>query len=117
MVVIAWFAVLTHVVIGWIAWRRPVSVPLVPLLNLSFALCVLGYWVQRWYGYATKGITWYASDQLVPLYGLVVAVLAALAITGRLSASLPNRLIFGVDGLILTAAALFFTFFRLTRLF
>ncbi|HTE47519.1 MAG TPA: hypothetical protein VK636_19915, partial [Gemmatimonadaceae bacterium] len=101
---------------AWIAWRRPSSIPLVPLMNLIVALCVLGYWVQRWYSYVFKGITWYATDQLVPAYALMALVIAALAISGRLSAPLPNWLIFGIDAIVIVAAALFFTFVRIDRL-
>ena len=41
--------------------------PLLPMLNLAVAACVLAYWAHKWYGYLTRDITWYASDQAIPL--------------------------------------------------
>jgi hypothetical protein len=113
---IAWLALAAHVAIGIAARRRLSDLPLLPLLNLAAALCVLAYWVQKWYGYLTKGITWYVTDQLLPLYAILVCVLAGLAIAGRYSGSVPNWVVFGVDTTALLAAALFLTFFRMNRL-
>ena len=117
IIVIAWIAVAVHVVIAIAVRRRMTDLPFVPLLNLATALCVLAYWGQRWYGYLTKGITWYLSDQALPLWAILVCVLSGLSLAGRYNGTLPHWLVFGIDGLVLLAAALFFTFFRMNRLF
>ena len=117
LMAMAWLAVIAHVAIGVLAWRRVSELPLVVFLNLAVALGMLAYWVQQWYGYIGKGITWYAIDQLLPLYALLVAVLAGLTIVGRTSATLPHWLIFGIDAVALLGVALFATFFRMNRLF
>ena len=114
---LAWLAVAAHALVAVLAWRRPGGAPLVPSLNLVVALAVLGYWASRWYGYATRGVTWYATDQLIPLYALVVGGLAAASLAGRLHAGAPQGIAFGIDALVLLAAALFFSFFRMNRLF
>lgn len=113
---LAWLALALHVVVGGVTLRRPGGPPLVPLVNLATGLCVLAYWAQKWYGYLTRGITWYLTDQLVPLYAVLVVVLAGLTLAGRTSGSLPHWLVFGIDAVVLLAAALFFTFFRMSRL-
>ena len=123
---IACIGVAAHLVVGVMALRRPAGLsappllPLVPLLNLAVAVCVLGYWAHDWYGYLMRGVTWYASDQLVPLYAAVVAVLSALALAGRYDGRLAHGFqwfVFAVDALVLVAAALFLTFARFNRLF
>ena len=117
IVALVWLAVAAHGAVAAFAWRRPGGAPLVPLLNLVVALCVVAYWAQRWYGYATRGITWYASDQLMPLYAIVVASLAVTGLAGRHSASALHWIAFGIDALMLLAAALVLSFFRTNRLF
>ncbi len=78
------FAMLVHIVVGIVVGTRRSDRPLLPLLNLLVALCILGYWIPRWYSYVARSITWYATDQLVPVYALLVCVLCGLALTGRL---------------------------------
>lgn len=117
LITIAWLAVAAHVAVGVAVHRRVSDLPLVPLLNLGTALCVLAYWVQKWFGYINNGITWHFSDQLLPLYAIVVCVVAVTRIAGRYNGALPHWIIFGVDALALLAAALLFTFFRMNRLF
>lgn len=114
---LAWFAVIVHVSIGVFAWRRGSAIPLLPAINLVVAFCVLVYWAQKWVAVLSKGITWYASDQLLPAYALAVCVLAALALTGRLAWSGLHWTIFGAHTIVTIAAALFFTFFRINKLF
>ena len=114
---LAWLAVAVHAVVAALAWRRPGGAPHVPLLNLVVALAVLAYWAPRWYGYATRGVTWYATDQLIPLYALVVGGLAAASLAGRPHAGALQWIAFAIDALALLAAALFFSFFRMNRLF
>jgi len=116
LVTIAWLAVATHVAVGVAVYRRATDLPLVPLLNLGIALCVLAYSAQKWFAYFNNGITWYFSDQLLPLYAIVVCVVAVMRIAGRDNGALPHWIIFGVDALALLAAPLLFTFFRLNRL-
>ncbi|MEO8200222.1 MAG: hypothetical protein ABI679_06865 [Gemmatimonadota bacterium] len=117
ILVVVWMAVITHVIAGIVAGRRMTAFPVVPLVNLVVALCVLAYWVQRWYGYIVKGITWYATDQLLPLLAILAAVLSVLSLTGRFHNAWPQWIIFGVDLFVLLGAALFFMSFRINRLF
>lgn len=117
MVVASWFALLVHVAVGVIAWRRLSEWPLVPIVNLAVALCVLGYWATRWYSYIFRGITWYWNDQLIPLYGAVALCLALLSLTGRLQVNWPNVVVFAIHTLVSVAAVLFVSFFRMDRLF
>lgn len=112
----AWLAFATHIAVWIVARRRLTEAPIVPLLNLAVALCVLGYWIPRWFSYATKGVTWYATDQLVPLYALIVTALAILVLTGRLSNGWPQTAILAVHTIVLLGAALLFSFFRMNRL-
>jgi hypothetical protein len=125
---LAWIAVAAHLVVGVVsvASRRPAGLPthplrwLLPALNLIVAACVLAYWARAWYGYATRGVTWYASDQLVPLYAAAIAVASALTLAGRFDGRVGQSiqwLAFGVDALAVTAAALYLTFMRIDRLF
>lgn len=114
---IAWIAMGVHVVVavatlrsgGWQLW--------VPLLNLTTAGSVLAYWAHRWYGYLFHGVTWYASDQIVPLYALLVCLLTVMSLSGRYQAVALNWIVFGIHGLVAIAAVLFVTFFRMDRLF
>jgi hypothetical protein len=119
LVVTAWLAVAVHVVIGIVVWRRPggaPGAPLVPLLNLAVALCVMGYWVREWYSYVANGTTWYVTDQLLPLYAIVVCTLSLLALRGHCAGTVPHWLVFGIDAVVLLGAALLFSTFRMHRL-
>src|SRR5690349_7151881 len=110
--ILAWIGLIAHVVVGVVALRRsvaPAAHRLVPLLNLVLALCVLAYWMRKWYGYATRGVTWYASDQLVPLYAIAVAVLSGIALAGWYDGRLPHWVVFVIDALAFLAAALYLT--------
>jgi hypothetical protein len=78
---------------------------------------VLAYWGRRWFGYLFRGITWYATDQLIPLCALLVFILAILTLSGRYNGVGLHWVIFVITTLVLLAAALFFSFFRMTRLF
>jgi len=120
---IAWIGVAAHLVIGVLTLRRPAGLPVYPLLallNLAVAVCVLGYWAHAWYGYAVRGVTWYASDQAVPLYAAIVAVASLLALAGRYDGRHANWIqwvAFAIDALVLAGAAFYLTFARFTRLF
>jgi hypothetical protein len=114
--VVVWLLLAIHLVVGVIVWRQKGSVTLLPVVNLAVAASVLAYWGQRWFGYLFRGITWYASDQLIPAYALVVAVVSILALSGRYSGTLFHWVVFGVDTLVVVAAVLFVTFFRMNRL-
>ncbi len=113
---ITYFAVAVHVGAGIFSVRRSSTFAAVPWLNLVVALCVLAYWVQKWYSYWAKGISWYASDQLVPLYALVVCALAFFTLSGRYAAVVPHWIVFAIDLLVLIAAALYFTVVRFDRM-
>jgi len=120
---LAWLGLAAHVAVGVVALRRPAGSPahpLLSLLNLTVAVCVLAYWARAWYGYVARGVTWYASDQLMPLYAAAVAVVSGLALAGRFDGRLGHGfqwLAFGVDALALAGAALYLTFARFDRLF
>lgn len=113
---ITWLAFVVHLGIGIAARRRPANVSLLPLLNLVVALAVLAYWVPRWIGYVSRDIQWYATDQLVPLYAVLVCALAVASLTGRVTTGVPHWVVFGIDTLALLGAALLFTLFRINRL-
>ena len=118
--ILAWTGLAAHLVVGAVALRRPAPPPthrLLPLLNLGVALCVLAYWVRVWYGYVARGVTWYVSDQMVPLYAIVVAVLSGTALAGTYDGRLAHWIVFVVDTLALAGAALYLTFARFDRLF
>ncbi len=110
--VLAWGVFGAHLTVGTLARRRGAAVPLVPLLNFLVSLAVVLYWAQRWIGYATKGIIWYWSDQLMPLYALMVCVVSALGLAGRMSAVWPHWAVFGAHTLALLAFALFASLVR-----
>ena len=78
---------------------------------------MLAYWIPKWYSDAIQGITWYATDQLVPLYALLVAALAVATLSGRYLSPVPHWVVFVIDALVLLAAAVFFSLFRMDRLF
>ena len=119
---LAWLGVAAHlcvvvVALSWRAERSPHR--LLALLNLAIAICVLAYWAQVWYGYVARGITWYATDQLLPLYAIAVAVASGLALTGRFVGRLAFGIqwfVFAVDAIVFIAAALYLTFARFDRL-
>jgi len=117
--IVAWIGLLAHLVVGGAALRRSAALPpnrLLAAINLAMALCVIAYWVRKWYGYATRGVTWYVSDQVVPLYAIGVAVLSGIALAGWYDGRVPHWLVYLVDTLALAAAALYLTFARFDRL-
>ena len=114
--ILAWLAVAVHATVGLLVARRFTALPLVPVVNGLVALGLLAYWVPRWISYATQGITWYMSDQVVPLYALVVLALSVAALMGRVTAPTLHWVVFGIDMLALLGAALFLSFFRMDRL-
>jgi hypothetical protein len=113
---LAWLALTIHLVVGVVVLRRAANPSLLPLLNLIAAGCVLAYWGRRWFGYLFRSITWYASDQLIPLAALVVAIMAILTLSGRYHSTTFHWLVYGLDTLVLIGAVLFLTFFRMNRL-
>jgi hypothetical protein len=119
---LAWIGVVAHLAVGVATMRRSPELParpLLPLLNLAVAVCVLAYWAHEWYGYLARNVTWYASDQLLPAYAAVVALASVLSLAGRYEGRLLNGfewLVFGVDALAFVGAALYLTFARFDRL-
>jgi hypothetical protein len=114
---IAWLALAVHIAVGVATLRRVSALPLLPLLNLAVAVGVLGYWIPRWYGYLVRGVHWYATDQIVPLYALVVCGLAMSTLTGRPMSNVPHWIVFGIDTMVLIGAVVFFALFKINRLF
>jgi len=113
---LVWLALVAHLMVAGIVLQQRGPVSLIPIVNLLVAGSVLVYWGQRWFGYLFRGITWYATDQLIPLYAVAVAVAALLTLSGRYSGTMVHWLAFGVNTIVLVGAALFVSFFRLTRL-
>lgn len=113
----AWTGLGLHLIVGIVAIRTAGSRALVPALNFIIAASVLAYWVNRWFGYLFRGITWYVTDQVIPLYAIVVCVLAGVALAGRYPAVTLNWLVFIFHTAVFVAAVLFVTFFRINRLF
>jgi exosortase/archaeosortase len=113
----AWVALVIQLLVGAAVARHRVSVSAIVVLNLVAAAAVLVYWGRRWYGYLFHGITWYAVDQLIPLSALLVCGLAVLTLLGRFQAVGVHWAIFILNTLALFATVLFFSFFRITRLF
>jgi len=113
----AWFGLVVHVAVAIVAWRRPAAAPLVPLVNLVVALSVIAYWIPRWISYITRNIQWQATDQLVPLFAILVCLLAAVGLSGRYTGNWPHRMVFAVDAAVFALAVLYFSLARFTRLF
>lgn len=114
--ILAWSALIMQILVGVAIVRHKAPSSLIVVLNLVAASLVLGYWGRRWFGYLFRGISWSATDQLIPAYALLVCLLALLTLSGRYRGVGVHFWIFGVHTLILLAAALFFSFFRMTRL-
>jgi hypothetical protein len=110
---IAWVGLAVHVLVAILARRSAQWRLLVPAVNFIVAACVVVYWAQRWFGYLFRGITWEASDQWMPLYAMLVCVLAAGTLTARWSAMGVNWLAFTVHGIVFVCAVLFVTFFKM----
>jgi hypothetical protein len=116
VVTIAWGGFVAHLVAAILARRRLVELPVVPLVNLVTSSLVLAYWAQRWYGYVFQGISWSATDQLLPLYASIVCVLAAVAMWGRSGGTLQWVFLL-IDGIALLGAAMLFSVLRFDRMF
>ena len=114
--VLAWFALLVHVAVGILARRRPPSTTPIVWLNLAAALCVIAYAARDWYTILTRDMTWYFSDQLVPLAAVLICLLSGLTLAGRYHGTLPHWLVYGLDVFILVGAAAYLTFFKFNRL-
>ena len=114
--VIAWLALLLHVAAGVLARRRPPSTTPIVWLNLAAALCVIAYAARDWYAIITRELTWYLSDQLVPLAAVLICLLSGLTLAGRYNGTLPHWQVYGLDVFILLGAAAYLTFFKLNRL-
>lgn len=114
--VAVWLAFACQIVCGAAAASRKAPASTLVVLNLVAAASVVAYWGWQWFGYLFRGITWYASDQLLPTYALAVATLSLFTLFGRIEAVGVHRVIFGLHTLVLLLAALFFTFFRMSRL-
>jgi len=110
---LAWIGLTLHLIIGILAIRTTGARPLVPALNLITAACVLAYWVPRWYGYLFRGITWSATDQLIPLYALFVCALAGGTLAHQYAAVTLNWLVFAFHAVVFIGAVLFVAFFRM----
>ena len=114
---VAWIALGLHIVVGVATLRSGGWRPFLPLLNLTMAAGVVAYWAYRWYGYLFQGVTWYGSDQVVPLYALLVCALAVMSLSGRHQAVTLDWVIFVIHSVVAIGAVLFVTFFRMGRLF
>ena len=116
LIAFTWSAFALHLLVGVVAQRRWTGFPLLPVVNLAVALCVIAYWAPKWYNLLNKGLDWYASDLWMPLYAVLVTLIATLTLTGRYGGTAPHWIVFAIDTLVLLAAALFFSMFRMDRL-
>ena len=116
LTVLAWLAVALHAVVGVFVARRITALPLLPIVNGLVALAVLAYWVPKWFAVVTRNIVWYWSDQALPVYALVVLVLVGTTLAGRTALPVVHWSVFVLHAVVLLAAALFFTFFRMDRM-
>ncbi|MEO7996336.1 MAG: hypothetical protein ABI852_02765 [Gemmatimonadaceae bacterium] len=114
--VLAWLALIAHVTVGILAWRRGSAIPLVTIINFIFALSVAGYWAQRLVMALIKGLTWYGNDQVWLVYGLAVCTVSVFALTGRIAWAGLHWTIFAAQTLVCVAAVLFVSFFKINRL-
>ena len=110
---LAWIALALHIVVGIVTLRSGGWRLWLPLLNLTIAVCVLAYWASRWYGYLFRGVIWYASDQLIPLYALFVVALTVMSLSGRYKAVALNWVAFAIHSVAVVGAVLFVTFFKM----
>ncbi len=114
--IVAWLGFLVYVAAGVMVRRRGTGIAPIIWLNLACAACILGYWVLRWTVMIQKGMTWYVTDQILPICAILVCLLAVLSLTGRYTGTVAHWLVYGLDGILLLAVALFATFFRINRL-
>ncbi|HEV8123060.1 MAG TPA: hypothetical protein VGP80_02370 [Gemmatimonadales bacterium] len=110
---LAWLAVAIQLLAGAAVLRHKASVSLLAVFNLVAGASVLVYWGRRWFDYLFHGVTWYATDQLIPAYALGVCLLAVLTLLGRYQGVGVHWFIFSLNALVLLAAALFVSFFRM----
>ena len=110
---LAWTAFALHIVVGIVTVRSEGRRPWLPLLNLTIAICVLAYWASRWYGYLFRGVIWYASDQAIPLYAVLVCVLAVTSLSGRHRLVALDWAAFAIHSVVVVGAVLFVTFFKM----
>lgn len=112
-----WVAVTVHAAVGLAVMRRLQHLSPVVALNTGMAILVLLYWMPKWHSYLFRGIHWYWTDQLYPLWAVGVVGIGILAFLGRGSENPIHWVAFACHFLVLLGAALFFSFFRLDRLF
>ncbi len=113
---LVWLALAAHIMVGIAVWRRWTTLPLVPMLNFVMAFGVVIYWVQRWIGAYVKHYKLYATDQLLPLYAILVCLVSALSVAGKLSTTVPNWIVFALQAAVTLAAVVFVMNFKITRL-
>lgn len=113
---LSWIFFILHLAVVIVTARHWSTLPLVPFVNAVTAAGVLIYWMTKWYSYLFQGIKWYATDQAIPLYALVVITFSLAALLGTFKSTVLNNVFLGIDGSVLLAAALFFTFFRMDRM-
>lgn len=116
VLILSWSLFALHVVAGLATLRRWIAWPLLPTMNVLIAVCLLAYWLPKWFRYAMNGILWFGSDQWIAVYAMVVLVLGVLTLTGRWHSMAVQWIVFGIHTLVMLAAAVFFTVFRMDRL-
>ena len=112
---LAWVTVIVHVAVGSSPGRDLQQFPLIPLVNLAVAACVLLYWGRRWYSDLFNGIAWYGTDQLVARYAVALCALSAGAIAGLIAGTKAHRLVPAVNGLTCVATVLCVSRFPIKR--
>jgi hypothetical protein len=110
---LAWLGFAAHVVAGLVAWRRIGDVRLVAGVNLIVALIIVGYWTTRWYAYLADGAERNITDQLFPMFAVLVASLATGTLAGWWTLAGLHWTVLALHGLVLLGAVLYAGFFRM----
>lgn len=117
ILVLLCLALAAHLLAGVLALRKVAALAPLVMVNLAIGLALLSYWIGEWYGYIFNGIQWHATDQLLPLYALLICVFSALYFAGKNIGAVWHWSVFGIDLLAVFAAVLFFIFFKIDKLF
>jgi hypothetical protein len=110
---LAWLGLAAHIMAAIAAGRRVGDVRLVAGVNLIVALGIVGYWTTRWYAYVADGVQWNITDQLFPLFAVLVASLATGTLAGWWTLAWLHWTVLTIDGLVFMGAVLYATFFRM----
>ncbi len=117
ILLLLWVSLAAHVAVAIAVLGSWLTFAWIPGLNALVSGAIVGYWLQKWYSYLFHGIRWNLTDQWIPAYGLAVLLLSAAYALGRNPGNGLHHLLFGLHGIVLLAAAVFFSTFKMDRLF